>query len=121
MPKYTNMLVYFALGDAKVWRWGSKPTPGPNANGFASQWNIGLSVFALSIPNQAFMTHFGLSGILNSVLTLIWAILAYDKPEDHPRISPEETALLLESLPSSNGKVVRCSFIFLLINIHEIT
>ena len=36
------MLVYFALGDAKVWRWGSKPTPGPNANGFASQWNIGL-------------------------------------------------------------------------------
>ena len=21
--KYTNMLVYFALGDAKVWRWGS--------------------------------------------------------------------------------------------------
>ena len=37
------MLVYFALGDAKVWRWGSKPTPGPNANGFASQWNIGFS------------------------------------------------------------------------------
>ena len=22
---------------AKLWRWGSKPTPGPNANGFASQ------------------------------------------------------------------------------------
>ena len=36
------MLVYFALGDAKVWRWGSKPTPGPNANGFASKWNIGF-------------------------------------------------------------------------------
>ena len=36
------MLVYFALGDTKVWHWGSKPTPGPNANGFASQWNIGL-------------------------------------------------------------------------------
>ena len=30
--KDTNMLVYFALGDAKV----------PNANGFASQWNIGF-------------------------------------------------------------------------------
>ena len=40
----TNMLVSFALGDAKVWRWGSKPTPVPNANGFASQWNIGLRV-----------------------------------------------------------------------------
>ena len=34
------MLVYFALGDAKVWRWGSKPTAGPNANGFASQWTL---------------------------------------------------------------------------------
>ena len=39
----TNMLVSFGLGDAKVWRWGSKPTPVPNANGFASQWNIGLT------------------------------------------------------------------------------
>ena len=39
------MLVYFALGDAKVWLWGSKPTPGPNANGFASQWNIGFSLY----------------------------------------------------------------------------
>ena len=44
MPKYTNMLVYFALGDVKVWRWGSKPTPVPNANGFASQWYIGLNL-----------------------------------------------------------------------------
>ena len=26
---------------AKLWRWGSKPTRGPNANGFALQWNIG--------------------------------------------------------------------------------
>ena len=29
------MLVYFALDDAKV----------PNANGFASQWNIGFRFF----------------------------------------------------------------------------
>ena len=41
------MLVYFALGDAKVWRWGSKPTLVPNANGFASQCNIGLRVWSL--------------------------------------------------------------------------
>ena len=27
-----------------MWGWGSKPTPVPNANGFASQWNIGLKV-----------------------------------------------------------------------------
>ena len=24
--------------------WGPNPTPGPNASGFASQWNIGLSL-----------------------------------------------------------------------------
>ena len=41
------MLIYFALGDAKVWRWGSKPMPGPNANGFASQWNIGFNLINL--------------------------------------------------------------------------
>ena len=41
----TNMLVSFALGDAKVWHWGSKPTTVPNANGFASQWNIGFRVW----------------------------------------------------------------------------
>ena len=35
----TNMLI---PPNAKLWRWGSKPTPGPNANGFASQWNICL-------------------------------------------------------------------------------
>ena len=39
-----DMLVSFALGNAKVWRWGSKPTPVPNANGFASQRNIGFKV-----------------------------------------------------------------------------
>ena len=35
----TNMLV-FPTRNCGVW--GSKPTRGPNANGFASQWNIGL-------------------------------------------------------------------------------
>ena len=40
--QHVMMLVSFALGDAKVWRWGSKPMPVPNANGFASQWNIGF-------------------------------------------------------------------------------
>ena len=34
---------HVGIGYAKLWRWGSKPTPGPNANGLASQWNIGLS------------------------------------------------------------------------------
>ena len=33
---------HVGIGNAKLWRWGSEPTPGPNANGFASQWNIGL-------------------------------------------------------------------------------
>ena len=36
---------HVGIPNTKLWRWGSKPTPGPNANGFASQWNIGLRVF----------------------------------------------------------------------------
>ena len=30
------------IGNAKLWRWGSKPMPESNAKGYASQWNIGL-------------------------------------------------------------------------------
>ena len=33
---------HVGIPNAKLWRWGSKPTQGPNANGFALQWNIGL-------------------------------------------------------------------------------
>ena len=33
---------HVGIGNAKMWRWGSKTTRGPNANGFALQWNIGL-------------------------------------------------------------------------------
>ena len=33
---------HVGIPNAKLWRWGSKQTPGPNANGFAPQWNIGL-------------------------------------------------------------------------------
>ena len=42
--KYTNMLVYFALGNAKYWRRVYCPTPTPDARYFAFWWNIGLSV-----------------------------------------------------------------------------
>ena len=40
--KYTNMLVYFALGNAKYWRRVHCPTPTPDARYFAFWWNIGL-------------------------------------------------------------------------------
>ena len=43
--KDTNMLVYF-IGDAKV----------PNANGFASQWNIGFRTWAKIFINSNFHT-----------------------------------------------------------------
>ena len=37
----TNLGVFryqhVAIPKAKSWRWGSKPTPGPNTKGFASQ------------------------------------------------------------------------------------
>ena len=39
------MLVFFALGNAKVLFFALGDAKVPNANGFASQWNIGLSVF----------------------------------------------------------------------------
>ena len=42
--KYTNMLVYFALGNAKFWRRGHCPTPTPDARYFAFWWNIGSRV-----------------------------------------------------------------------------
>ena len=41
----TNMLVFFALGNAKVLSFVLGDAKLPNANGFASQWNIGLSQF----------------------------------------------------------------------------
>ena len=36
----TNMLVFFALGNAKVLSFVLGDAKVPNANGFASQWNI---------------------------------------------------------------------------------
>ena len=37
---------HVGTGNAKLWRWGSKPTPVNNVNGFESQWNIGFkSIF----------------------------------------------------------------------------
>ena len=30
---------HVGIPNAKLWRWGSEPTQGLNANGFASQWN----------------------------------------------------------------------------------
>ena len=38
----TNMLVFFALGNAKVLSFALGDAKLPNANGFASQWNIGF-------------------------------------------------------------------------------
>ena len=47
----TNFSVFryqhVGIGNAKSLRWGSKPTRGPNASAFASQWNIGLRVFLI--------------------------------------------------------------------------
>ena len=42
----TNFSVFryhVCIPNAKLWPWGSKPTQGPNVNGFASQWNIGFT------------------------------------------------------------------------------
>ena len=36
---------HVGIPNAKLWRWGSEPTPGPNANCFASQWNTGFRLY----------------------------------------------------------------------------
>ena len=46
--KYTNMLVYFGLGNAKFWRRVHCPTPTPDARYFAFWWNIGLSHYNIN-------------------------------------------------------------------------
>ena len=35
---------HVGIPNAELWHWGSKTTRGPNANGFALQWNIGFIV-----------------------------------------------------------------------------
>ena len=47
---------HVGIGNARLGRWVSRPMPGPNTNGFASQWNIGLKIqdiamFAMKFPN----------------------------------------------------------------------
>ena len=56
----TNMLVSFALGDAKFWRRGHCPTPTPDARYFASQWNIGFKLLSHK-------TFFGRVGAGNAI------------------------------------------------------
>ena len=46
------MLVYFALGYAKVLSFALGDTKVPNANSFASQWNIGL-IFIINGENRS--------------------------------------------------------------------
>ena len=41
----TNMLVFIALGNAKVLSFALGDAKVPNANGFASQWNIGFNFY----------------------------------------------------------------------------
>ena len=41
------MLVFFALGNAKVLSFALGDAKVPNANVFASQWNIGLGLFPM--------------------------------------------------------------------------
>ena len=43
------MLVFFALGNAKVLSFALGEAKVPNANGFASQWNIGLILHPVNL------------------------------------------------------------------------
>ena len=61
----TNMLVFFALDNAKVLSFALGEAKLPNANGFALQWNIGFNWTCPSkrVFCQAFNTHIRASKI----------------------------------------------------------
>ena len=46
------MLVFFALGNAKVLSFALGDAKVPNANGFASQWNIGFTLTLSPHPKR---------------------------------------------------------------------
>ena len=46
---------HVGIPNAKFSHWGCYPTPDPNAKGFASQWNIGLSVSFFAGETSLFM------------------------------------------------------------------
>ena len=73
----TNFSVFryqhVGIPNAKLWHWGSKPMRGPNANGFASQWNIGLRDIQVSV-NQLETTVVGLPEGTTTMVVL-WCIL----------------------------------------------
>ena len=48
------MLVFFVLGNAKVLSFALGDAKVPNANGFASQWNIVLTVGEHMVPNAGY-------------------------------------------------------------------
>ena len=71
----TNLLVFFALGNAKVLSFALGDAKVPNANGFASQWNIGLDFVhcVLSQYLQPFINWF-------NNRDLQWASFYYSEP-----------------------------------------
>ena len=44
--------LHVGIPNAELWHWGSKTTRGPNANGFALQWNIGFIVILSFLPDS---------------------------------------------------------------------
>ena len=45
----TNLSIFRYQQCEVLWRWGSEPMRGPNTNGCASQWNIGITFFCWEI------------------------------------------------------------------------
>ena len=57
--KDTNMLVFLALGNAKVLSFALGDAKVPNANDFATQWNIGLNVYKHNFNNDNYVEGMG--------------------------------------------------------------
>ena len=57
---------HVGIPNAKLWHWGSKPTPGPNTIGFASQWNIGFTVAFHNICSSTMWLGPGVGPLMGS-------------------------------------------------------
>ena len=72
--KYTNMLVFLALGNAKVPSFALANAKVPNASSFASQWNIGLRLCFIDLNRNLSVkikiNHFNFQIIIKKKITI---------------------------------------------------
>ena len=57
--------------------------------------------------NWGWRWSFWISAVIGALGGVVWYVIARDKPEEHPRVNPGETALIRESLPSAETQAIK--------------